>query len=45
MNGIARCYLYSVNKTNRPLFLPTTPRVKSEHEIWYYASEKRFKEY
>ena len=42
--GILRVWSYSKYK-NRPLFLPSTPRVKTEKELYEVASSKRFKNY
>lgn len=43
--GIARCYLFNLNKTERPLFCEKTPRVQTEEELWEIASEERLNEY
>lgn len=42
--GIQRCFLYS-QYTNRPLFLPETPRAKTEEELWAIATPARLAEY
>ena len=43
--GIARCYLYNLNKTSRPLYCEKTPRVRTELELWDIASEERLTDY
>ena len=44
--GIERCYLYNINVTpDSPLYLPTTPRPMTSVEIWFNATEERYKKY
>jgi len=42
--GIERCYTYTMKK-KMPLFLPTSPKPKTEEELWQFASEERYKAY
>lgn len=42
--GIARCFAYN-QKVGAPLFLPTTPRPRTEEEIWKIATPDRFAAY
>jgi uncharacterized protein len=42
--GIERCRQYSIH-TGRPLFLSSTPRCKTEEELWLVATPDRFQRY
>ena len=42
--GIERCLQYSTH-IGRPLFLPTTPRCRTEQELWKVATPERFQNY
>lgn len=42
--GIARCFAYN-QKVGAPLFLDTTPRLRTEEEIWKVATPQRFAAY
>jgi uncharacterized protein len=42
--GIERCYQYA-KTTNNPLYISSTPRPKSEEEIWTIANIERYKLY
>ena len=42
--GVERCHTYS-NKSRTPLFLETSPRPKSEEEIWAFATKERYDSY
>lgn len=42
--GIARCYAYN-RKVDKPLFLDSTPRPKTEEELWKIATPERFANY
>jgi uncharacterized protein len=42
--GVERCRIYSEH-THRPMFLPTTPRCRTEEELWMVATPLRFQTY
>lgn len=42
--GVERCYQYNKTKA-QPLYLPETPKVKSEEEIWSIATVSRYNSY
>ncbi len=42
--GVERCYQYNKTKA-QPLYLPETPRTKSEEEIWTEATIARYNSY
>jgi uncharacterized protein len=42
--GIARCFAYN-QKIGMELFLPTTPRPKTEEDVWKIATPERFAAY
>ena len=41
--GIERCLTYSLSRM--PLFISTTPRPKTEEDIWLSATEERYSQY
>lgn len=42
--GVERCYQYNKTKA-QPLYLPETPKVKTEEEIWTIATLERYNSY
>jgi len=42
--GTVRCYLYN-REVGAPLFIDTTPRPKSEDEVWNHVTEERWNGY
>jgi len=43
--GVERCHTYTKNVSNEPLYLESTPKPKSEEEIWKFATMERYKAY
>ena len=43
--GAVRCYQYAREKGTEPLMLDSTPRPRSEEEVWQYVTEDRWTHY
>jgi uncharacterized protein len=43
--GIERCLTYTVNVSKMPLYIASTPRPKTEEEIWAQATASRYAKY
>ena len=45
MVGIERCYIFNENVSKTPLFLDTTPKSRTEDEVWKHATIERYQAY
>jgi uncharacterized protein len=43
-NGVVRCYQFT-NEQSQPMSSTTSPRAKSQDEVWKYATPERFEAY
>jgi uncharacterized protein len=43
--GVERCHTYTKNVSKSPLFLDTSPKPKTEEDIWKYATIERYQAY
>jgi uncharacterized protein len=43
--GVERCYTYTKNVSKLPLYLESSPRPKTEDQIWALATEERYNAY